>query len=201
MQKSSWLYLSSLSAVALIAAYFATLGGAPQTLFVKFLGLNSFLFLCLSLLIGPLTALRPKTFAPLIEPRPAIGLTAFVFVVLHAVLALVFYFNSNIANALSFPPIAAGAAAALIILVLALTSNTFSIRLLGSWWKRIQQFNYAAFLLSFIHFILQSKALSAPFSLNYAQVILLALGVVTAIVQIIGFFIRRKKLSQTQVAG
>ncbi|MEW6722613.1 MAG: ferric reductase-like transmembrane domain-containing protein [Candidatus Micrarchaeota archaeon] len=193
MQKSSMMFFLILAALALLGAYYATLEGEQSALLVRFLGAAAFMLLCFSLIIGPLFVFRPKEFAPLVEPRRAVGLSAFVFVLVHGILVTSLYFGWDVQTMLSFQPLLFGTIAALIIVVIATVSNDFALAKLGKWWKRIQQLNYIAFALSLLHFFFVSGLAGGPKPVTAAIYFLLGMGIVTVLMQVAGFLARRSK--------
>lgn len=200
MQKQSFLFLFLFMGVALLAAYQAFVPapiGVMQTA-IRFLGLSSFFLLCVSLLIGPLAVLKPQAFAPLIEPRRAVGIAAFVFLLLHFILVAALYFNFDFTAIFSQLPLALAMPAFWAFFVITLVSSDWATNKLGMGkWKTIQRFVYPAFILSFVHFLLVSNGLysrdGAAITPNFAEIALVALGAITVILQIIGFFTYRKR--------
>jgi DMSO/TMAO reductase YedYZ heme-binding membrane subunit len=198
MQKNSWFFLILLTAVALLATYQSFFPLPASISINRFLALAGFLLVCISLIIGPLATIWPKTFIPLMEPRRAIGITAFVFIVLHVLLSFLSTFNGRIDLILNTIPALIAIPALLIFLVLTLTSCDYAIKILGpKTWKGIQYFNYLAFVLSFAHFILQATGLFMPVNnttfVNIAEVFAVLMGIATVILQFTGFLIRMNR--------
>lgn len=196
MQKISFLFLLLVIGIALIGIYEAFSGSVASVSFVRFFALSGFFLLCLSLIIGPLVVFWPKEYATLIEPRRAVGLLAFFFTAFHVILVMSLYLNWQIALVISQLSLLIAVPAVLILLVLALTSNDFAVRKLGMiWWKRIQIFNYLAFILVFVHFIMNANGLfvrtETGLFINFAEVGLVLLGIVTVGLQIAGFLMRK----------
>ncbi len=201
MQKSSMLFFLLLVSLALLGGYYATLEGQPAQILIRFMGVSAFLLLCVSLMIGPLFVFRPKEFAQLVEPRRAVGLSAFVFVLVHGLLVTALYFGWNIEIMLGFLPLQIGAAAAIILLVIAAVSNDFALARLGPWWKRIQQLNYIAFVLSMFHFLAQSGITTGARPTNIAEYALLALGALVIVMQVAGFIVRKGRSAKPAAKG
>ena len=88
MQKPSWLFLLLLCGVALIGAYQSLFQIGAATSYVRFFALAGYFLLCVTLIIGPLTVLWPKEFAAYVEPRRAVGISCFVFAIIHGLLVL-----------------------------------------------------------------------------------------------------------------
>jgi len=198
MQKSSFLFLILIVGIALIGVYQSLFPIPTITTFDRFFALSSFFLLCISLIIGPLVTIWPKEYAQLIEPRRAVGLASFVFVALHIFLAMTSVFDWQLNLLIGSPPALVAVPATLILLVLTLISSDFAIKKLGPvLWKQIQQFNYFAFVLSFVHFIQRATGLfifngSGTF-VNFTEVVLVFLGIATVVLQISGFLTRKKR--------
>ena len=197
MQKGSFLFLLILCAVALLGLYHAASPLPGHIIFTRFFALSAYFLLCMSLVIGPLIILRPAVFGQLAEPRRAIGIACFVFVLLHILVLLALRYNWGIRQILNGDPLVS-IPAALLLLALTLTSSDYAVKKLGpSLWKNVQRFNYLAFILVSVHFI--TKATGLPFissgkSLNLAESALLILGLMTVGLQIAGFIARRKRM-------
>ncbi len=203
MDKPSFLFLLLLSAVALVFAY--QTGFAPSSPYpaIEALGLSAFLLICASLLIGPIAVLLPKLGLPLIGPRRSVGLAAFVFALLHGLLALALALGWNLAYIFASTSLFLSSIALLILLAIALTSNDWAEHRLGAGlWKNIQRFNYLAFILVLAHFILQSRGLpylsASPSGLNLAELALLLLGILTILLQLAGFVTMRRRRAQSE---
>jgi len=195
MQKSSVLFLLLIIGISLIGVGQSLSPSQFATAFGRFFALSGFFLLCVSLIIGPLAAIWPMEYVQLIKPRRAVGIAAFVFVALHLFLAITFMFGGQILQALDFNLVAVPAT--LILLILTLTSSDFAIRSLGPvGWKRVQQFNYLAFIFSFVHFIQSATGLFKNGSLNLSELALVLLGVVVVILQIAGFMARKRRMAQ-----
>lgn len=201
MQKASFLFLLILIGVALIGAYEAFFTLPASTLFVRFFALSALFIICVSLVIGPLAVIDAK-YAPLIEPRRAVGIAAFVFAAIHALLALDFAFGWQIDYALAYFPTLIAVPAAVILLAMVLTSSDWAVKKMGMGsWKTLQMFIYPAFLLMLAHFILQSNGLyaktRAAVQVNWAEAAVLALCAATIVMQCYGFYLRRKRAAKT----
>ena len=200
MQKPSFLFLLILGAVALLGAYQALFPIPAMTSFVRFFALTAYLLLCVSLLIGPLTVFWPKAFGQIIEPRRAVGISCFVFVAVHGLLVIGPRYGWDLSPLVSNLGLAATIPATLVLLALTLTSSDYAVKALGPvLWKNVQRFNYLAFALSSAHFILQSNGLFLDVNgktfINIAEAALLLLGAAVVLLQVAGFFERRRKLA------
>lgn len=204
MQKPSFLFLLLAIGIALLGAYQATTDASAQTAIIRFLALSAFFLLSVSLMIGPLAVLRPHAFAPLIEPRRSIGLAAFAFAALHAILVMALYFGWDFAGAFSYQPNLVALPAILMLSALALTSCDYAVQKLGMGkWKTLQYFAYPAFVLTLAHFILKSNGLAAKQGVaagsNLAEASLILLAGATLALQFAGFYVRcRRKAAPAQ---
>ncbi len=200
MQKTSFLFLLILIGVALIGAYHALFPLLPAaTAFGRFFALSSLFLICVSLIIGPLATISAK-YASLIEPRRAVGIAAFVFMAIHALLALDFMFGWDFNAVLGYFPTMISVPATVLLLAMVLTSSDWAVKKMGvGSWKTLQMLIYPAFLLILGHFILQSKGLfvktQAGTFVNLAEVAVLAICAVTIVMQCYGFYLRRKRAS------
>ncbi len=198
MQKTSFLFLLILLGVALIGAYHALFPLLPAaTIFGRFFALSALFILCVSLIIGPLAVINSK-YASLIEPRRAVGIAAFVFVAIHVLLELDFAFGFNFSTVLGYFPMQLAVPAAVILLAMALTSSDWAVKKMGMGkWKTLQMFVYPAFLLIAGHFVLSANGLfvktQAGTFVNLAEAAVLALCGVTVLMQVYGFYLRKKR--------
>jgi sulfoxide reductase heme-binding subunit YedZ len=134
-------------------------------------------FLLLSLAVTPARRLlRAPALAPL---RRSFGLTAFGYSVLHALtyvgLDQGFAWGLLAEDVLERRYVAAGFAAFLCLLPLALTSTRRAQRRLGSRWRTLHRLVYAAAVLGVVHYLWLVKADLGP-PLTYAAVLALLLG-------------------------
>ena len=190
MNKPSFLFLLLIISMCLIGYYEAVSEQSANIAIVKIFGLCSFLLLCISLIIGPLTVIDSNTFAPLIEPRRAVGIAAFVMATIHYVLIAGTYYGWDFSQIGSEKSNVVGFFAIFTMVLLTITSNDYSLKKLGpETWKKIQMINYLTFLLSFVHFIAKSKG-------DITADLLLGFGVLTVILQIYGFITKRGKMQK-----
>jgi len=199
MNRASALFLVLLGIIAMLAFYQAFFPLPTSTSFIRFFGLSGFFLLCITLIIGPLSVLWPKAYAVLIEPRRATGIAAFVFILAHFLLVLITVFGFNLAFIFSDHSNITAFLAFLILIALTITSNDFSIRALGAGnWKNVQRLTYIVFVLSFAHFLLKVNGLAIQnirgiTVYNLAQLGLIALGIITILLQLAGFYVRIKR--------
>lgn len=144
--------------------YLAATGGLgfnPVKDFEHLLGIWALRFLCLGLLVTPL---RDLFNINLIAYRRALGLLAFYYVLAHFAVYLTLdrglVFSSIIGDVLRRPYIMFGMAGLAMLLPLALTSNRWSIRKLGSRWNMLHKLAYPVLIVAVLHFVLARKSLT-----------------------------------------
>ena len=96
----------------------------------------------------------------LLRFRRAIGVMTFVYLTGHFLTWLfldVQNFNEIVADIQDRPYITVGFAGFLLLFPLAVTSNNFSVRLLGMFWSKLHKLVYVAAILGALHFIILSK--------------------------------------------
>ena len=153
------------------------LGPEPIKTFEHLLG-----ELALQMLIATLavTPLRRFTGIALIKFRRALGLLAFYYVTCHLLVWLVLdvqILSQIWADILKRPYITIGMVGFILLIPLALTSNTLSIRRLGAMkWKRLHQLSYLAAILGAVHFVMLAKTWRAEPLIYLAIVVLLLLA-------------------------
>jgi methionine sulfoxide reductase heme-binding subunit len=137
------------------------LGADPVNIFEIFLGLWAVRFLILTLAVSPL---REIFGVNLIRYRRVLGLLCFYYALMHFLTYLVLdqrlMLSAILADVTKRPFIMMGAAALVLLVPLALTSNAFSIRRLGKAWLRIHRLIYLIAMCGAIHFALATKVLS-----------------------------------------
>ncbi|QRM56899.1 protein-methionine-sulfoxide reductase heme-binding subunit MsrQ [Sinorhizobium sp. BG8] len=137
------------------------LGPDPVKTFELALGLWTLRFLILTLAISPLRELGGWN---LIRYRRALGLLTFYYAVMHfsvyMILDQALYLKAVVQDVLKRPFIMFGMAALVLLIPLALTSNTYSIRRLGMNWNRLHRLVYIIAALGIIHFALSTKVLT-----------------------------------------
>lgn len=157
------------------------LGADPVKTFELFLGLWAVRFLILTLAISPLRELFGLN---LIRYRRALGLLCFYYVLFHFSVYLVLdqelVLHAVIADVAKRPFIMLGMVGFALLVPLAITSNSFSIRRLGKNWIRLHRLIYVVALCGGIHFALATKVLSPQ---QYLYLGLLALLLVYRIVR------------------
>ncbi|NTF31521.1 protein-methionine-sulfoxide reductase heme-binding subunit MsrQ [Rhizobium skierniewicense] len=159
--------------------YLAATGGLgfnPVKEFEHLLGTWALRFLCLGLVITPL---RDLFNVNLIAYRRALGLIAFYYVVAHFAVYIVLdrglVFSSILSDILKRPYIMFGMAGLVMLIPLALTSNRWSIRRLGSRWNTLHKLSYFILIVGVLHFVLARKSLTLE-PVFYISVMLILLG-------------------------
>lgn len=106
------------------------------------------------------TPLRERLGVNLIRFRRAIGLSCFLFVVLHLLVWAILDVQSAGRvwdDIVKRPFITVGMAAFVVLLPLAITSNNLSVRRLGPAWRRLHRLVYLAAVLGAVHFVMLVK--------------------------------------------
>lgn len=113
------------------------------------------------LIIGlTITPLRRYLGINLLKFRRMFGLLAFVYVSLHLLVWLVLdvgILSQIWADILKRPYITIGMAGFALLIPLAVTSNNWSVRQLGSGWRKLHRLSYAAVLLGGVHYMMLTK--------------------------------------------
>ncbi len=146
---------AALPAAALVRGFFANdLTANPGDYITDQTGTWTLACLFASLAITPIR--RLTHWNDVIRLRRMLGLFSFFYVVLHLLTWIVFihYFEVRfmIEDVVKRPFITVGMTAFLILLVLSLTSNRFSIRRLGKRWQTLHRLAYVAGVLGVVHF-------------------------------------------------
>jgi sulfoxide reductase heme-binding subunit YedZ len=171
----------------------------PVQLVMRAFGFTAIVLLFIALAIGPLARLSDR-FKPLLYNRRHLGVTIFLFGLIHAGLVLMWYHgfsetnvfvsilatNPNYDRIYGFPFEALGLAALLILFVMAATSHDFWLDLLGApVWKLIHMLVYPAYALLVGHLVLgalQDEA--SPFmawTVSGAALVLIALHLIAGL--------------------
>jgi methionine sulfoxide reductase heme-binding subunit len=135
------------------------LGADPVRILERDLGIWALRFLILVLCVSPL---RRFAGINLIRYRRSLGVVTFIYATLHltvwVTLDLAFRWGEIGEALVKRPFIIVGMIAFLVMLPLAVTSNTVSVRRLGAaLWQKLHKLTYAAAALGALHFILLSK--------------------------------------------
>lgn len=162
-------------------------GGDPDPWLADYVaasGLWSARLLILALCLAPLQHLlghRPWL-AMLLRHRRAIGVAAFLYLLLHIILyAVDLGALAAMADEATAPSMIAGWLAAAAMLVPALISNDGAMRALGAGWKRLQRLAYPAAVLTLVHWVLVHDGLIEAL-LHFAPLALLLAARLTKVV-------------------
>ncbi|MBD0864289.1 MAG: protein-methionine-sulfoxide reductase heme-binding subunit MsrQ [Rhodobacteraceae bacterium] len=114
----------------------------------------------------------------LLRFRRAVGLLAFIYVVLHLLVWLILdvqILSAFWADIVKRPYITVGMLAFTLMLPLAVTSNAWSLRRLGRAWHRLHRLTYAVAVLGAVHFVMLRKGFQIE-PLLYLGTVLILLG-------------------------
>lgn len=155
--------------------------------FEHVLGVWALRFLIATLFVTPL---RDLATINLMRYRRALGLLAFWYVVMHfstyMLLDKGLDFTVILADIAKRPFITIGMACLVLLLPLAVTSNNFSIRLLGRNWTRLHRLAYVIVIGGALHYAMSLKVLTAE------PVLYLALAIVLVLYRPLRPLIRRR---------
>jgi methionine sulfoxide reductase heme-binding subunit len=175
-------------AVLVFQAITNTLGPDPTATITLTTGYNALLLLILSLAITPLRGLSPRL-NWLIRFRRLLGLFAFFYASLHLATYVALYANFDFAifktDITRRRFIIMGFSAWLLLLPLAMTSTTWSIRKLGGKrWNRLHRLAYIAAICGIVHYWWQVKpGVLSPMRLTIALAVLLLARPVLSLIQ------------------
>ncbi|MBP1876121.1 sulfoxide reductase heme-binding subunit YedZ [Ensifer adhaerens] len=164
---------------ALVAFYLGATGrlpGNPVKEFEHLLGIWALRFLVATLAITPIRDLFGTNW---LRYRRALGLLAFYYVVMHFLayflLDQVLNIPAIIADIARRPFITIGMAGLVMLIPLALTSNTWSIRRLGSRWNQLHKLAYVIAAAGALHFAMSVKVVGLE-QMTYLALVALLLG-------------------------
>lgn len=152
------------------------LPGNAVKIFEHLLGVWALRFLIATLAVTPL---RDLLGINLLRYRRALGLLAFWYVLMHFLTYMVLDQQLNfpeIVNDIAKRPfITIGMAALVLLIPLALTSNNFSIRMLGPRWNRLHKLAYLIVLGGAVHYTMAIKVVTAePFIYLVLAIVMVA---------------------------
>ena len=196
MKRSTLILLKALTWIACLSpftylvcqAVTNTLGPDPTARITLTTGYNALLFLILSLAITPLRGLSPR-FSWLIKFRRLLGLFAFFYATLHLATYVALYANFDFSvfrtDITRRRFIIAGFSAWMLLLPLAVTSTTWSIRKLGGKRRnRLHKLVYFVAICGIVHYWWQVKpGVLTPLRLTVVLAVLLLARPVIAIIQ------------------
>lgn len=164
---------------ALAAFYLGATGrlpGNPVKEFEHLLGIWALRFLVATLAITPIRDLFGINW---LRYRRALGLLAFYYVAMHFLayflLDQVLNMPAIIADISRRPFITIGMAGLVMLIPLALTSNTWSIRRLGSRWNQLHKLAYVIAAAGALHFAMSVKVVGLE-QMTYLALVALLLG-------------------------
>lgn len=204
MQKTSQFYLILMLAVAFFVFYEAFFPFPSPFTIGRALGLSALFLLAVTLLMGPLMHFRPKEFAPLLESRRAVGLSAFAFMAAHFLLVFIANVRGDFAPILATIELAVAVPATLIFLAMALTSSDWAVRTLGiGKWKTLHRFTYLGFVLALAHYYFMGTGILSPtapggFSIHFGELLVWATSGAAIVLQLAGFWASQKKKAVQQ---
>ena len=184
----TWLACLAPFGVLVYQAITNTLGPDPTARITLTTGYNALLLLILSLAISPLRSLSPRL-SWLIKFRRLLGLFAFFYASLHLATYVALYANFDYGifrtDITKRRFIIMGFTAWLLLLPLAATSTTWSIRKLGGKrWNRLHKLVYVAAICGIVHYWWQVKpGVLAPLRLTVVLSVLLLARPVAALIQ------------------
>jgi len=174
----TWIACLSPLALLVYEAVTNTLGPDPTSTISLTTGYNTLLLLILSLAITPVRSLSPRL-SWLIKFRRLLGLFAFFYGTVHLAAYIALYMNFDLsvfkADITKRRFIIMGFAAWTLLVLLAATSTTWSIRKLGGKrWNRLHSLVYVAAICGIIHYWWQVKSgVLSPLRLTVVLAILL----------------------------
>jgi methionine sulfoxide reductase heme-binding subunit len=153
------------------------LGADPQNVLERTLGLWALRFLILTLAISPLRRLGGPNW---VRYRRTLGLLAFYYAVMHLSVYLLLDKDLDLAaiwaDIVKRPYITVGMLAFTMLVPLAVTSNSTSIRRLGgAAWARLHKLVYVAIAAAALHFVMLVKVWAVE-PLVYAAIVAVLLG-------------------------
>lgn len=139
------------------AGYRNNLGPDPTHTVTFFTGRGTLRLLAITLAISPLRKMFPKRLGWLIRFRRLVGMYAFFYACLHLLTYVWLYagfsLNAMVQDISHRKFITAGLAAWLLLLPLAVTSTTWSIRKMGGKnWNRLHKLVYVAAIAGLVHY-------------------------------------------------
>ena len=169
-----------------------SLGADPAKELVQFQGEWALRFLLLTLLVTPLRRLTGWRLVQ--EVRRMLGLFTFAYASIHLLaylfLLLEFDFSNLSADILKRPYITVGFTAYLLLVPLAVTSNSFAIRLLRNRWGVLHRLTYGVAILVLVHVTWLARS-------SYSEAI--AYGIIVAFLLCSRVFKRKYSFSQDRL--
>lgn len=170
-----------------------------ETLIIRATGSLALIMLHIILMIGPLSRLNQK-FLPLLYNRRHLGVTMFLFALVHGMFCLIqfhglgnvnpllslFTSNTHYGDLMRFPFQVLGFLALMILMVMAATSHDFWLRNLGpKYWKALHMSVYFAYALLIMHVMLgivqYEQSLSGVYLLGIGMLSIISLHISSAL--------------------
>ncbi len=151
------------------------------------IGLLYLIFILLLPFLARKTSL--KAFKILLGKRMWLGIYCSLFITTHVIVALGEFYSFDLSLLLFDLSLLAGFVAFLIIAALTLTSNKYSMKVLGTNWKRLHNLVFLALLLILYH----SFNLAVYFVKDLIFLILLALSLFVVALKILYYYLPRLK--------
>lgn len=175
---------------------FGGLGADPVRSFEHLLGLWALRFLCIGLAVTPL---RDLAGINLIRYRRALGLLAFYYVLAHFAVYLALdrglILSSILGDIAKRPYIMLGMAGLVMLIPLALTSNSWAIRRLGQRWSKLHMLVYPILIVAVLHYALSLKVVTAEPAF-YIAVSIVLLGY-----RLVRPALKKRRRAETKPAG
>jgi methionine sulfoxide reductase heme-binding subunit len=172
-----WLMAAAPLADLAWLAYSQKLGPNPQESLLRATGLWCLVLLLLTLSITPMR--RWLDWVELIRVRRMLGLWVFAYALIHLLGFWAFEHDFNWAavfsDGLKRPFVTAGLLSVTLLIPLALTSNAWSMRKLGTSWKKLHRLVYLVSVIAVVHFYLHKAGKNDFFEPTVALLVLLAL--------------------------
>lgn len=201
------LLLAALTTAGIYATHLYTPYAGAEYVFTIGFGYLSVLFLCVTLLIGPLNFIRKRSNPVNINLRRDTGIWAGVSGCLHVVFAILLHNRGNL-FAFFFNPRGRllfstagtsnwlGLAATILLVLLLLLSNQISLGWLkGKRWKQIQRLNYALAVLVFLHTLLYQRIGGRERA--FIQVTVIA-ALIVLLIQLVGISVYQERKARHQ---
>jgi methionine sulfoxide reductase heme-binding subunit len=177
-----WLMAAAPLADLVWLAYLQDLGPNPQESLLRATGLWCLVLLLVTLSITPLRLWLG--WAELVRVRRMLGLWVFAYAVIHLLGFWAFEHDFNWAavfsDGLKRPFVTAGLLSVALLMPLALTSNTWSMRKLAGNWKKLHRLVYLVAAISVLHFYLHKAGKNDFFEPTVSLVVLIGLLLVRA---------------------
>lgn len=156
------------------------LGANPIEFVERLTGFWSLFMLLVTLSMTPIRLITRHAWQ--LQLRRMLGLFMFFYACLHITTYLwldySFFWDDILADIIKHPYVLVGAAAFLLSIPLAVTSNTFMMRLLKRRWKQLHQLVYGVAILGSLHFLwLVKKDIREPVFYGLILITLLAIRI------------------------